>query len=486
MVKTFIIDSQGNLVIASKVWSDFAATIPLIRSFSWGSNFPPQYPIFPGLPIKYHFLYYAFIGFLEKLGIPLDWALNIPSTISFFALLVLIYVLSTKVFRKKSVGILAIILFLFNGSLSFIEFFKIHPLSISSLSEIVQNTNFPSFAPYDGKIITAFWNLNIYTNQRHLAFSYSGFLLLLLFVFLSNKKANRKDIKAYLLIGVLVGIFPFIHLAVFGALAVALLISFLIYPKIRKHLFWAGLIAIALATPQILYLRDSSIYINLFNPGFLVDKLNLGNFAYFWFMNFGAYLFLIPMSLLFINKEQRKIFIPFFALFIIANLFQFSREIAANHKLINIFLIGGNIFVANLLINIYSKNILGKFVFLILFPFLVLSGLIDIFPILNDTHLKISDSPNDKRVAFIKEYTPKNSVFLNAKFLYDPASLAGRKIYLGWPYFSWSAGYDTDKRYSSMKIMLSVENENNLCSLLLDEGINYIEIIDPNNLEGLI
>ena len=59
MWKTFRVNQAGNLEIATKVWSDFAATIPLIRSFSLGDNFPPQYPLFAGPPIRYHFLFFA-------------------------------------------------------------------------------------------------------------------------------------------------------------------------------------------------------------------------------------------------------------------------------------------------------------------------------------------------------------------------------------------------------------------------------------------
>jgi len=96
MFKTFQITPDGNLKLALKLWSDFAATIPLIRSFSLGDNFPPQYPIFAGPPIRYHFLFYLVVGFLEKIGVRLDWALNIPSAISFFALILIIYFFTNK------------------------------------------------------------------------------------------------------------------------------------------------------------------------------------------------------------------------------------------------------------------------------------------------------------------------------------------------------------------------------------------------------
>src|SRR3989304_334289 len=82
--------ANGSMQIATKAWSDFASTVPVIRSFSFGSNFPPEYPLFPGEPIRYHFLFYALVGILEKIGVRIDYALNIPSTMGFFALLLMI------------------------------------------------------------------------------------------------------------------------------------------------------------------------------------------------------------------------------------------------------------------------------------------------------------------------------------------------------------------------------------------------------------
>ena len=108
--------------ISAKVWSDFAAHLPLIRSFSWGQNWPPEYPLFPGEPIRYHFLFYFLVGQLEKLGLPLDWALNLPSALGFGGLLTIIYLFSKFIFQSSLTGFLAVILFLFNSSLSFLEF----------------------------------------------------------------------------------------------------------------------------------------------------------------------------------------------------------------------------------------------------------------------------------------------------------------------------------------------------------------------------
>lgn len=182
--------SNGNMLITSKAWSDFASHIPLIRSFSFGDNFPIQYPLFSGPPIHYHFLFFLLAGVLEKIGFRIDFALNIPSIVGFTSLLLMIYFFAKKLFSSKTVGVLSVIFFLFNGSLSFLSFIKLHPLSNSFISEIMSNISFPSFGPYDQSIVSAFWNLNIYTNQRHLALSYAISLFLIYLVLKLREKEN--------------------------------------------------------------------------------------------------------------------------------------------------------------------------------------------------------------------------------------------------------------------------------------------------------
>nr|MBI5455634.1 hypothetical protein [Candidatus Levybacteria bacterium] len=107
---------DGTMMIASKAWSDFANHIPLIRSFSFGNNYPPQFPLFSGPPIRYHFLFYAIVGMFEKMGLRIDYALNVPSALGFSFLILMIYLFSKEIFKSKTIGILSIMLFLFNGS----------------------------------------------------------------------------------------------------------------------------------------------------------------------------------------------------------------------------------------------------------------------------------------------------------------------------------------------------------------------------------
>jgi hypothetical protein len=463
---------NGVILIAAKAWSDFGSSIPLIRSFSWGKNWPPEYPLFPGEPIKYHFLFYLLVGMLEKIGFPLSWALNLPSLLGFFGLLVIIYKLAELLFEKKSVALLAVIFFLFNSSLSFLEFFKKYPLSVQTLAKIIENKSFVSFGPYDGKTISAFWNLNIYTNQRHLAASYFLILLIAYLLLKANKVKKPVSVSKIFFIGLIFGLLPFFHKVAFAITGIVLVSLLLYFPKIRKSIFFIFIVASLLALPQLVYQFRGSSPSFSFHPGYLIPwPLTSNKIISYWYLNLGLSLVLIPAGFLLANNSAKKLFLTILPLFLIGNLFQFSPEIAGNHKFFNFFIIIGNLFSAWAVYSLWRKKILGKilapvFVFLMIF-----SGIIDFFPVKNDFMYSINDASKNPDVAWIKNNTPPDAVFLNSSFLYHPASLAGRKIFLGWPYFSWSAGYNTDKRAQLMENIWATNDKNKTCRLLRENRI---------------
>lgn len=111
---------------------------------------------------------------------------------------------------------------------------------------------------------------------------------------------------------------------------------------------------------------------------------------------------------------------------------------------------------------------------------LIFSGILDLFPIYNDNKIILPDYSINNDISWIIKNTNPNSVFLNTQYLYDNASLAGRKIFLGWPYFSWSQGYDTNRRFSAMSNLLGSSNKNDLCKLLSNNRIDYIELSRKN------
>lgn len=470
---------DGNMLIASKAWSDFASHIPLIRSFSLGDNFLPQYPLFSGPPIKYHFVFYALVGFLEYLGIRIDYALNIPSVIGFSFLILMIFTFSKLLFKRNSVAVLSVILFLVNGSLSFIKFFQEHISSKNIFLDIISNKQFTSFAPYDQtSIVSAFWNLNIFTNQRHLALSYGLSMLILYFILKAFFVDKRTDPRVVFLLGIIFGISFFVNIAVFLMTGIILLTLFIFLKKFRKEIFTVGIIGAILGFPQYLYSqKGETISYIFFYPGYLINSaLTIFNFINYWFYNLGLHLIFIPLGFILANKKAKIVFISFFSLFIVGNLFKFSPEIAANHKFFNYFMIIGVMFTSYALVYLWNKKNILKPVVVVVFLLLTLSGILDFFPIFNDTKIVLADYPNNKDISWIIKNTKPDSIFLNTQYLYDNASLAGRKIFLGWPYFAWSQGYDTTSRDNLRKTLLSTSDLKIFCEGSLKNGIDYAEL----------
>jgi len=211
--------------------------------------------------------------------------------------------------------------------------------------------------------------------------------------------------------------------------------------------------------------------------GYLVaPPLDAGKLISYWFLNLGFSLFLMPLGFVFADRSAKKFFLVAFSFFIIGNLFQFSPEIAANHKFFNLFIIFGNMFSAWAVYLIWTKKLWGKIVAPALVFFLIFSGMIDFFPIKNDPSYFIDDASKNPDIAWIKNNTSADAVFLNSSYIYHPASLAGRKIFLGWPYFSWSAGYNTEQRDGVLREMLNPSDGQRLCFLLHQNKIQYLAI----------
>ncbi len=479
------------MLLSAKVWSDFGSHIALIRSFSLGDNAArmlrgkaPEYPLFPGEPIRYHFLFYLFVGLLEKIGLRIDWAINIPSALGFFLLLSTIYILAMRLFKDHRIAILGIIFFLFNGSLSFIRFFQTHPISFRTPMEILRTTEFTSFAPWGKGDITAFWNLNIYTNQRHLALAFGIGLLFLMAIHELHHKSWKQQRLWAIGFGLLFGIFPFFHQPTLVIIAVCMAVYFFLFPKLRIFLLVSGAITFTLAMPQLLFLTHSGADKSIaWYPGYLIhDSLTLGHFVSFWWQNLGLHLLLIPLGFILAPRKIRQLFFPIFFIFIMGNTVKFSVEAAANHKFFNFALIIGNLLSAYALVRIWSSLsssiIFIKFISLIIVILLVFfsifSGVIDFMVVVNDVKGPLADIPANKTAAWIAKNTPKDAVILNSSFLYHPASIAGRKIFLGWPYFAWSAGYNTYKRLSDMQKMYESTDRVALCAQLKANHISYI------------
>ncbi len=111
----------------------------------------------------------------------------------------------------------------------------------------------------------------------------------------------------------------------------------------------------------------------------------------------------------------------------------------------------------------------------VFFGLLVLSGVIDFFAVKNDSYLAVDDVGKNPDSFWISQNTPPTARFFNDTF-FHPASLAGRRIFLGWPYFVWSYGYDVGERVGVLQLVFNPQDLNEACRLLRAWHMDYLTI----------
>lgn len=481
--KTFGYDSiHGNFLVASNVYLDFGAHIPFIRSFSLGNNFPGEVPFFQNTGLLYYFLFDFYGGVIEHLGLQINVAYNLISAISFTCLLSLTYQLTLTIFKRKTIAILSVVFFLFSGNLSFLTFFQKNGLSLHTFFAWWHNGFYLEGLPtlLDKTIAVAgFWNLNPYMNQRHLVFGVA-FFLLFLFIFLEKKNKIQK--VSLVIMGLSLGFLTMWHTMVFLALCMIAPVLFWVVKEKRKEIIFVYVLGCIVALPQLLLIKLHSANTILLIPGFLLEKhITLTNEFVFWLINLGIGLLTIPMGFYFANNEEKKLFYIFLPLFVIPNLVHLSSRFTFDdHKYFNVWIIGANMFSAFFVAKLITKNVINKIIAIFLIILLTLSGIISIMVIKNDIFTALPDYPKNALLTTIIKYIPNNAVILSNGEIYDPATLVGKKTFIGRVQYIFVYGGNASKRLEIQQKILQPLSRENMIQTVHNNHIQYI-ILYKNN-----
>lgn len=476
MNKSFGYDTSAHIFrIARHQIGDFGLHISLIRSFSWGNNFPVESPFYPGVPLPYHYYFDLLVGLLEKTGVSIALAFNGLSVIFFTLLLWLIYKLPQLIFAQgRMIGILSVILFIFHSNLTFIDFFKGKTWSISLFKELWYLPDYIHKGPFDGSIISIFFTMNVFLNQRHLIAGLAislGLLYVLLQRLLNSRNLSMQFV---ILIGIILGFSSRVHTLIFFSTVVIVINIFVLFRQVKYIVPFLFSVFLLFAFHFLDISHQQSH--QLINLGFLSTKpISIKNFLSFWFMNLGIAIFIIPIGFFLSGKKHKFFFLSFLPLFIIGNVFQPSFIIEHNHSLFNYFIILANFYISFVLIKLWKKKTFGKILVIVLFFLLTISGFIDLFAIKNDYQYMLKDAPNNKFIRWIKDNTVKRDVFLARKEILDPVTFSGRRNYLG---HVFDMGYDTSAREKIVKTIFEAQDKN-IFEKAKKDGIQYIII--PNN-----
>jgi hypothetical protein len=227
-------------------------------------------------------------------------------------------------------------------------------------------------------------------------------------------------------------------------------------------------------------------------PGFMIhESLSLVNAAKFFWYQFGLHAVLIPIGYCLAPRRVKIFMLPAFVVVTIAFLFRFSQnEVLVGHKFYNLFLILSQMLTAYVIVRAFDfsvakfprAKVLSFIMAGIAVFFLTLSGVIDMFPIINMKMHKVQDVGSNPKVKWYVENTPRDAVVLTSQFLYSPPSIAGRKIFLGYAYLIDSAGHDTKGRRKILDAIYSGRDRDSMCRLLRVNNISFVDVQDvkPN------
>ncbi len=293
-------------------------------------------------------------------------------------------------------------------------------------------------------------------------------------------QAFRASLAGFIFSGVLLALLPMWNSAVFIAAAAILGLLFILFP-LRGQMFVLAVTAGVIALPQMLYLSSGSGRApmpRLIHWGYTVDHPTIANVAKYLGFTFGFKWLLIALALIFATGLQRRLFLAVSSLVAVAFCFQFTIEVLANQKFLHIWVIIANLFVAFALWRLWRLSlggitVPGKFVATALFLLIVPGGVIDFFPIHNTGWSEVTYR-NDSLIDWLKKETTPRDIFLTDRFVSHPILMAGRRVFYGWPYYAWSAGYDASKRDRLYIDLFESRDARKLFRLLKENGITYV------------
>lgn len=512
MWSTFFV--KGNkLYVGLTVFSDFSPHIGMIRSFSYGNNFPTTYSHYAGEDIRYHFMFQFLVGNLEYLGMRIDYAFNLPSMLSFISAFLLLYLLAIKITGKIGAGILACLFFAFRSSKAFFTFLANIPKGQGILKALAENTTFIGDTPNED---WGLWNLNVYCNQRHLAFGLAVMFLVILLllprayemhmslellmnrkrrslgkpdreklwkeVFLAKNSWSVENLRLAIASGILLGSLSFFHgAAVIGCLLVLFVVALL--SKHRLEFAVLAAITVGMSLMQTKFFIHGSAVSAKFLFGFIAENKTLFGVASYLERLLGILPLVLLVAFLMQKSIGKHLLLAFALPLVFAFTVSLTVDVTVNHKYIMMSCILLGIFAADLVIRILmQRKMLVRVAGIFLIFMLTATGIYDFLTVMknNTPNTAIILELDDPLTDWINKNSDSHDIFLTSNYAINQVVLGGAMLYQGWPYFAWSAGYDTQYRDTQVKKMYEASTPEELDMLVKENHIRFI-IVDHDN-----
>lgn len=306
----FVYDGNSYWAGWGHLWADWSAHITYTLNMTYRSLLLPYHPLWWGSPFRYHFAADMISALLLRSGVPLMQAFILPSILCSYALITSVYLFYRTIFKNRLIAMVSTPLFIFNGGLGFIWY-----IFYKFTGNPILNMTSPLFTfsqITDVKIEFANILTNYFIPQRPflLGFPISIFIIIYFWVQLNLPNKSRNVLHSILL-GLLTGIFPVIHLYAY----VMILIFtgfFALWDTIRRktvYPFWITyfLLSLSIGAGIILSLWGQSQVINhiIYSPFWPADGKIL-QWLYYWTMNSGILFIFFPVGFYYATKTEKS------------------------------------------------------------------------------------------------------------------------------------------------------------------------------------
>ena len=500
---------DGILYSGFSVFGDYAPHTAMMRSFSRGNNFPTQYPHYGGQDVKYHFMFQFLVGNLEYLGLRIDIGYNLVSILSLAGFLMILYAISYRMFHSFCAGASALVFFFFRSGTAFWQYLWEHFRAGDLVETLRANTSFIGYTTNEN---WGLWNFNVYLNQRHLAFgllmvsaavwifmewleagcshSENGIVWIGKRIFSKDAWAGR-NVKIAVLLGVFLGLTAFWNgAALIGGLLI--LAGMAVFSDGKLDYAICAALAVFFSELQSKLFVSGSVMSPSFYWGFLAENKSLVGVIGYLAEISGFFFVGLVVTVVFLKRKERAVLFGFLLPLVFAFLVSLTPDINVNHKYVMISYAFTAVFWGWTVRRLFLagktgwKKWLGRVVCGILCICLTLTGIYDYVIILrdNDSGHRVTVNMNSDLTDWLSENLHKDDLLLTPEYTMNEVTMAGVMLYCGWPYYAWSAGYDTYYRAEQAVTIYTTDDQNVLKETVKQEKITYILFEDGMSFES--
>ena len=500
---------DGILYSGFSVFGDYAPHTAMMRSFSRGNNFPTQYPHYGGQDVKYHFMFQFLVGNLEYLGLRIDIGYNLVSILSLTGFLMILYAISYRMFHSFCAGASALVFFFFRSGTAFWQYLWEHFRAGDLVETLRANTSFIGYTTNEN---WGLWNFNVYLNQRHLAFgllmvsaavwifmewleagcshSENGIVWIGKRIFSKDAWAGR-NVKIAVLLGVFLGLTAFWNgAALIGGLLI--LAGMAVFSDGKLDYAICAALAVFFSELQSKLFVSGSVMSLSFYWGFLAENKSLVGVIGYLAEISGFFFVGLVVTVVFLKRKERAVLFGFLLPLVFAFLVSLTPDINVNHKYVMISYAFTAVFWGWTVRRLFLagktgwKKWLGRVVCGILCICLTLTGIYDYVIILrdNDSGHRVTVNMNSDLTDWLSENLHKDDLLLTPEYTMNEVTMAGVMLYCGWPYYAWSAGYDTYYRAEQAVTIYTTDDQNVLKETVKQEKITYILFEDGMSFES--